>query len=98
MCPNCGTRFKEIRQSGRVGCAECYQVFGNRIQLLLAQMGLVETHVGRYPSRIASYKRLLVDRVMMKADLEEAIDREDYEEAAELRDRIRHLEEDEDDG
>lgn len=97
-CPNCGTRFRQIRQTGQVGCAECYQAFGNRIQLLLAQMGLVEPHVGRYPSRIASYKRLLVDRVMMKEDLEDALDREDYEHAAELRDQIRQLEDAEDDG
>lgn len=97
-CPSCGTRFREIRQSGRVGCAECYQVFGNRIQLLLAQMGLVDSHVGRYPSRVASYKRLLVDRIALKNDLDAALRREDYEEAAELRDRIQSLEEATDDG
>ena len=97
-CPNCGTRFKQIRQTGQVGCAECYQVFRNRIQLLLSQMGLIDPHVGRYPNRLASYKRLFVDRIAMREDLEAALGREDYEQAAELRDRIRTLEDGDDDG
>ncbi len=97
-CPNCGTRFKQIRQTGQVGCAECYQVFSNRIQLLLSQMGLIDPHAGRYPNRLASYRRLLVDRVAMKDDLEAALGREDYEHAAELRDRIRMMEDTDHDG
>jgi protein arginine kinase activator len=98
VCPTCGTRFKQIRQTGHVGCAMCYQTFRNRIQLLLAQMGLTDSHIGRYPSRLASYKRLLVDRIAMKEDLEAAVESEDYEQAAWLRDRIRSLEEGPDDG
>jgi protein arginine kinase activator len=97
-CPNCGTRFKQIRQTGQVGCAECYQTFRNRIQLLLSQMGLIGPHVGRYPSRLASFKRLLVDQAAMKEDLELALSREDYEQAAELRDRIQMLEDADHDG
>ncbi|MEE8440513.1 MAG: UvrB/UvrC motif-containing protein [Spirochaetia bacterium] len=97
-CPNCGTWFKQIRQTGQVGCAECYQVFRNRIQLLLSQMGLIDAHAGRYPNRLASYKRLLVDQVAMKEDLQSALGREDYEQAAELRDRIRMMEDTGDDG
>lgn len=93
-CPNCGTVFKQIRQTGQVGCAECYQAFRNRIQLLLSQMSLNDPHVGRYPNRLASYKRLFVDRIEMKENLEAALGREDYEQAAELRDRIRMLEDD----
>ena len=91
-CPSCGTKFKHIRQTGQVGCAECYQIFSNRIQLLLSQMGLTDSHVGRYPSRLESYKRLLVDRATMKENLEVALENEDYELAARLRDRIRSLE------
>lgn len=97
-CPNCGTQFKQIRQTGRVGCAECYQVFSTRIRLLLSQVGLVDPHSGRYPNRLASYRRLLVDRVAITEDLKAALGREDYEQAAELRDRIRMMEAADDDG
>jgi len=96
-CPVCGTRFRTIRQSGRVGCAECYRVFRPRIQHLLEQTGTTDTHVGRYPARLGSFKRLLVDRESIRERLEEALAEEDYEQAVTLRDRMRALEEGSDD-
>jgi protein arginine kinase activator len=92
-CPRCGTEIRAIRASGRVGCAECYRTFHTRIQQLLEQGGLTESHVGRYPARLDSYKRLLVDREFLKEELEDALHREDYETAAAIRDRIQALEE-----
>lgn len=92
-CPTCGTPFRRIRQTGRVGCAECYRVFHGRIQLLLEQSGQTETHEGRYPARLGSFKRLLVDRESLRERLARAVEDEKYEEAATLRDRIRELEE-----
>lgn len=92
-CPSCGTKFRSIRQSGRVGCAECYRVFRPRIQHLLEQRGLIDGHVGRYPARLGSYKRLLVDRESLREKLTQAIDDEDYEGAAIIRDRMKALEE-----
>jgi protein arginine kinase activator len=93
ICPKCGTRMRSIRETGRVGCAECYRVFHYRIQQLLEQAGLTETHVGRYPHRLDSYKRLLIDRESLRSELEEALKNEDYEAAASIRDRMRSLEE-----
>ena len=95
-CPSCGTRFKRIRTTGQVGCAECFRVFHSRIEHLLAHAGLSEAHVGRYPTRLASYKRLLIDRETLRHELNSAITREDYEQAADLRDRIKSLEEQQD--
>lgn len=92
LCPGCGTRFREIRQSGRAGCAQCYRTFAAGIGRLLAQLGGVEPHVGRYPQRLASCKRIFVDRSVLKRELDAAVDREDYEEAAEIRDRMLSLE------
>lgn len=93
VCPTCGTEFRQIRQTGRVGCANCYGTFRSRIDVLLSQIGSVESHMGRYPGRLAAYKRLIIDRALMKEDLDAALNREDYERAAELRDRIRLIEE-----
>ena len=95
-CPRCGTEFKEIRRSGRVGCAECYQVFRGSIARLLSQVGAEEAHVGRYPDRLISYKRLLIDRTELRQRLDEAVQREDYEEAALIRDRMLALDTNED--
>jgi len=96
-CPSCGTRFKSIRQTGTVGCAECYRTFRGRVQQLLVQEGLTEDHVGRYPARLSSYKRLLVDRESLRMDLEHALEKEDYESAASIRDQMKKLEESTDD-
>lgn len=95
-CPVCGTKFRVIRQTGRVGCAECYRVFGGRIHHLLEQSGLTEPHVGRYPARLSSFKRLLVDRESLREKLEQLVGDEDYEGAAVLRDQMRALEEHDD--
>lgn len=92
-CPVCGTRFRNIRQTGSVGCSECYRVFRSRIQRLLDQSGLTEPHVGRYPVRLGSYKRLLLDREVLRERLSDALADEDYERAATIRDRMRALEE-----
>lgn len=92
-CPECGTKFRTIRQTGRVGCAECYRVFHGRIEQLLDAEGLTESHQGRYPSRLDSYKRLLVDRESLRDELNVAILEENYEQAAIIRDRMRALEE-----
>ncbi len=92
-CSGCGTRFRTIRQTGRAGCAECYRVFRSRIHYLLEQAGLTEEHVGRYPARLGSFKRLLVDREALRDRLTDAVAREDYELAVTLRDQMRALEE-----
>lgn len=92
-CPECGTRFRTIRQTGRAGCAECYRVFHSRIEQLLDAKNLTESHQGRYPSRLDSYKRLLVDRETLRDELNAAVIEENYEQAAVLRDRMRALEE-----
>ena len=97
-CPKCGTQIRTVRSSGHVGCAECYRVFHSRVQQLLDQAGLTESHVGRYPARLDSYKRLLVDRESLREELEDALHREDYETAAAIRDRMLSLEEGRDEG
>lgn len=92
-CPECGTRFRTIRQTGRVGCAECYRTFRSRIQHLLEQAGLSDPHAGRFPARLGSFKRLIVDRESLREKLRVALDDEDYEGAAAIRDRMKALEE-----
>jgi protein arginine kinase activator len=92
-CPACGTKFRAIRQSGRVGCAECYRTFRSRIQYLLEQTGFSEPHAGRYPIRLGAFKRLLVDREKLRERLDKALSEENYEQAVTIRDQMRSLEE-----
>jgi len=92
-CPVCGTRLRDLRSSRRAGCSSCYETFGREIKKLLripeGGASLDErTHKGKLPRRILSYKMFFIDRENLKIQLDIALDNEDYEKAAQLRDRM----------
>lgn len=91
-CSTCGTRLKEFRKSGTVGCPECYSSFREEIVSFLEEIAGTVQHKGKYPKKLQAYKALLVDKEILKKRLEEAVSNEDYETAAALRDRISYLE------
>jgi protein arginine kinase activator len=74
-----------------VGCAECYRAFRARIiPLIRPATGRVQ-HIGRFPERLEAFKRLFVDREHYRQELDEAVELEDYERAALLRDKINEI-------
>lgn len=95
-CGGCGQTWAEFRKSGLLGCPDCYDVFDEKLGPLIqrAHEGAAE-HVGKTPRRSAE----IIDRRRLAASLRkqllEAVDAEHYERAAELRDRLRHVEHDE---
>lgn len=92
-CQSCGSTLKDFRDSGRLGCAECYQAFDGHLRDLLRRLHGSSQHVGeRYaiPGGDAVDPRAqLLD---LKDQLRRAVDAENFELAADLRDRIRVLE------
>ena len=90
-CPICGTRLRDIRTSRRVGCSSCYEVFGREIRKILCLPESEKIHKGKLPERVLSYKTFFIDRENLKIQLEIALGNEDYEKAAQLRDRIMRL-------
>ncbi|MCX7788943.1 MAG: UvrB/UvrC motif-containing protein [Spirochaetes bacterium] len=90
-CPSCGSRFRDIRTKHQVGCAECYRVFTKELRKLLGIKQKDWIYPGRSPKRIETYKVILVDRVNLKTQLEAALQVEDYETAAALRDQLAKL-------
>jgi|DewCreStandDraft_4_1066084.scaffolds.fasta_scaffold00843_37 protein arginine kinase activator len=90
-CPSCGTRFRDIRAKHQVGCAECYRVFTKELRKLLGIKQKDWIYTGRLPKRIETYKVILIDRANLKTRLEAAIQAEDYETAATLRDQLARL-------
>ncbi len=92
-CPYCGLGFQEFRKSGRLGCANDYRTFQDRLEpLLLGVHGAVE-HVGKRPSRFekATAANSGATLVRLRNELNDAIETEDYERASVLRDRINEL-------
>jgi protein arginine kinase activator len=84
-CPDCGLRFMEFRIGGRLGCPTDYGAFVPGLLPLLKRTHSATRHVGKVPAR----RRGPDDRLRLRAQLREAIAREDYEAAAHLRDRLR---------
>jgi len=78
QCENCGFTESKFTQVGKLGCPECYQVFENKLDHVLRRVG------GTLGIRKEIEK--------FKLALQEAVGREEYEKAAEIRDKIRSLE------
>ena len=92
-CSRCGTTYGSFRSQGKFGCPHCYVVFRKPLLNLLEKIhGKVE-HVGKVPSRTGEESARQQQLRGLRSDLEKAVRGEDYEKAAELRDRIYGLEE-----
>jgi protein arginine kinase activator len=92
-CDVCGISFLEFRQQQLLGCPNDYRVFEEVLAPLLerAHEG-ASVHAGKVPANAAQSERRQNELLRLRGRLKEAIAREDYEEAAELRDRIKTLE------
>ena len=90
-CPGCETTYSDISKSGKVGCPECYNTFRQELSGLLASVHGTTSHVGSVPARHRAKKERDLKLQSMKNELQEAIQKEDYEKAATLRDEIRKL-------
>lgn len=91
VCPQCGTSLGSCLKTRRIGCARCYSVFREHLQLPVDREGQTLMHVGRSPlrTRAAQADRLRWEK--LQRQLDEAVAREDYESAAKLRDELRLL-------
>lgn len=92
-CPVCGIKFVEFRNSGRLGCPHDYQEFREELAPLLENIHGEIKHCGKVPRRQPQNKQTQTELVQLRKQLQQAVTREAYEEAARLRDRIRKLEE-----
>jgi protein arginine kinase activator len=91
QCKSCGTTFDEFKRSGLFGCPECYSAFQNSIAEPIRRIqGGATRHIGKKPEGEA--KPEAKKEPTLKEQLQQAIAEENYELAAELRDRIREQE------
>ncbi|MDR2539016.1 MAG: UvrB/UvrC motif-containing protein [Chlamydiales bacterium] len=103
-CGNCRTTLESIKMGNPLGCSECYAVFANILVIELTSMGKVPLqllkviknrknqtlHLGKSPdksAKIPSSNRL----VALNEALNDALKKENYEQAAWLRDQINTL-------
>ena len=91
-CPACGISFEEFKRTGRLGCANDYEHFKKELLPLLEKIHGATQHTGRVPSRVGERADAQKVLAALRKDLSVAIQREEYERAAELRDKIKTLE------
>lgn len=93
QCNQCGMTFQQFSKIGRFGCSNCYKTFSNKIDPILRRVHSGNTvHEGKIPKRIGGTLHITKEIVEYKEQLQRAIHNEEFEKAAEIRDKIRSLE------
>jgi len=100
QCPACGLTYDDFRKIGRLGCSECYTAFAKFLGPLLKRIHGASIHAGKLPPQFSKPVILKAQKTKdaepgvaeLKAMLQQAIEKEEFEEAARLRDRIKELE------
>ena len=92
-CSNCGITYDDFRKYGRLGCSECYEFFHDHLETLLKKIHGSNHHLGKTPLKIPQSEKEKIERLQeLKTQLQKAIQIEDFELAAELRDAVRDIE------
>ena len=88
-CPTCGFTLDQFRKEGVLGCPHDYDVFAKSLQPLIEKAhGGKITHCGKIPSRTSLDTKKQLELLNLRQQLDKAVQNEDYELAAELRDKI----------
>ena len=90
-CESCGTTHQDFKKGGRLGCEACYHVFRPVLEPLLDGMHAGIKHLGKVPSRTVIKKGEQENEELLRSQLKQAVEEENYEKAAELRDRLKNL-------
>lgn len=91
-CAGCGVCFDDIAETGKVGCDKCYETFLDQLLPSLQRMHGRSRHAGKIPNGVKK-EETTQDRIAaLKAEMKKAIDEQNFEQAAQLRDQIKKLE------
>jgi len=91
FCPVCGTTLTDVKESGLMGCANCYQVFADYLTQTLPEASEVKEHLGKIPHRGPETDTLRHEIMRLERMLRELVAHERFEEAAGVRDRLSEL-------
>ncbi len=94
-CQTCSKTFQDIVREGRVGCADCYSTFYDQLLPSIQRIHGKTTHVGKQSGGIivSTIDNTQDEIEVLKNQLKKSVEAQEYEKCAELRDRIKSLEE-----
>lgn len=90
-CAICGSDFSSIAKSGKAGCPNCYKEFRSRLAPTIKKIHGNTVHCGKH-SKVTVEQSNENEIASLKKQLDEAVKSENYELAAELRDKIKAME------
>jgi protein arginine kinase activator len=91
-CSACGTTLSDLRETGMVGCSECYQVFSDYLRdEIFGETADCAAHLGKSPRHGSEADKMHREVIRLQHMLRELVDCERFEEAASVRDRLTEL-------
>lgn len=91
-CERCGSSFSDIVSSGRVGCAHCYEKFYEKLMPSIQNIHGKTKHAGKISHACGNKAQKARELASLKAKMKTAIQTQNFEQAAQLRDQIKALE------
>lgn len=93
ICPECCSTYDEYRETGKLGCSCCYEAFEKQLRPILKNIYGYSDYVGKIPKSDNTHIYVRNEIRILKEDLNSAVEKEEYEKAADIRDKIKELEE-----
>jgi protein arginine kinase activator len=91
VCPQCQMGFADFSKSGRIGCGKCYETFRPQLRDLLRKIHGASEHKGKTPQTRTEELIPLREERRLRNELKLAIEDENFESAAKIRDQIKEL-------
>lgn len=88
-CSQCNTTYNEFLETGKFGCAFCYIAFKEQIKPLIRRIHGKVNHKGHGPEKYKKQLKLMRDVRVLNQRLKRAVKKEDFETAADIRDKIK---------
>lgn len=90
-CEKCNTTFSDFEKLGFLGCAHCYESFGEPLMEMIEGLQGSLEHKGKIPKNASAEAKLRRKLLELESNLEKRVAREEYEAAATVRDQIKRL-------
>ena len=90
-CSHCGYDFSRFKESGLLGCPQCYRDFSDYLTPMVRRIQGSTSHLGVRPGETAPAAVVDTRLKSLQKELGQALEQEEYEKAAKLRDEMRAL-------
>ncbi len=91
ICPSCGISYEDFRQTGLLGCPQCYDTFQNTLDDLILELHRGSQHRGKMPDQFARFFVLKKEVYFLNNQLKKLLHSEDYEKADLIKKKLERL-------